>query len=100
MYKEAVKDGIDIASVHDAVVGNLVDTTTMRTYGRRAYAKAREADIIRGTLDLMRKRGMSRKTYNELMEEAVKRGLVRFEFTPEEILEELGGPYQYYGWGY
>jgi DNA-directed RNA polymerase len=100
IYKQAAKEGIDIASVHDAVVGNIADLDKMRSMGRRAYAGARSADVIRGTLKLMRNQGMSEDTYRALLKDAEERGLFAEEYTGEDILERKGSDYHYYGWDY
>lgn len=100
MYKYAEKDGIDISSIHDAVMGNLEDITKLRGYGKKAYAAAREEPIIRKTLELMKKEGMSDRTYRQLMKEAEARGLLRNDFTAKDILEEKGGDYFFYGFDY
>ena len=100
MYRKAAKEGVDMASVHDAVVSNLEDITTLRRYGREAYATARDSDVIQETLREMRKQGLSRQSYAELLELGTSSGLFLDDFLASEIIEDPTTEHHYYGWDY
>ena len=68
---------------------------------RNIYANALESRTIEKTLREMRRRGLSRKTYNELLDEAKRLGLINPEnkVTRKEILAPIKQGQDWYGIG-
>lgn len=99
VYKKADRANIGIASVHDAIVGNLEDMAPLKQFATEAYAEARSARVLQETLESMRKNGLSRANYLRLKKMAEDTGLFNDEFSASDILEVRGGTYDNYGWG-
>jgi hypothetical protein len=98
VYKQAIREGIDIGSIHDALVANLADISLVKDYGRKAYAQARQADAIRKTLREMRSQGLSKENYERLLKLAEDSGLLRDEFSAEDILRKNPN-LEFHAWG-
>ena len=92
---------MDTGTIHDAFFTNIGDATPARNALRTIYADALEGDTIRKTLREMRRQGLSRKAYNELLEEAKSRGLIDppNKLTRQDILETIKDGFDWYGIG-
>lgn len=95
------KNNVDTATIHDAFFTNIGVAGRARDALRTIYADALEGDTIRRTLKEMRRRGMSKKTYNELLDEAKRKGLIDppNALTREDILAPIPDGYDWYGIG-
>jgi len=95
------KNGVETATIHDAFFTNIGEARRAKTALRTIYADALEGDTIRKTLREMRKEGLSRKSYNELLEEAKRQGLIDppNKITRKDILEPLTENKDWYGIG-
>ena len=67
---------IGTATVHDAFFTNVADMLKARRELRSIYARAAESNTIKNTLDEMRKRGLPKTVYDELLKEAIELGLI------------------------
>jgi len=95
------KNDVDTGTIHDAFFTNIGDATPARNALRTIYADALDGDTIRKTLKEMRRQGMSKKAYNELLEEAKSRGLIDppNKLTRQDILETIKDGFDWYGIG-
>jgi len=95
------KNNIPTGTIHDAFFTNIGDVEKAKRALRTIYADALEGDTIRKTLKEMRKQGLSRKSYNELLKEAKELGLIDppNKITRKEILEPDTDFKEWYGIG-
>jgi len=97
----ARKNSVESATIHDAFFTNISEAKRAKNALRTIYADALEGDTIRKTLREMRRQGLSRKSYNELLAEAKRLGLLdpKNKITRRDILEPLSGNKEWYGIG-
>jgi len=95
------KNGVDTATIHDAFFTNISEANRAKTALRTIYADALEGDTIRKTLREMRKEGLSRKSYNELLNKARELGLIDppNKITRKDILAPIREGEDWYGIG-
>jgi len=95
------KNGVDTATIHDAFFTNISEANRAKTALRTIYADALEGDTIRKTLREMRKEGLSRKSYNELLAKAKELGLIDppNKITRKDILAPIREGEDWYGIG-
>jgi SPP1 gp7 family putative phage head morphogenesis protein len=95
------KNGIETATIHDAFFTNIGEARRAKDALRTIYADALEGDTIRKTLREMRKQGLSRKSYNELLKRAKDLGLIdpKDKITRKDILAPLREGEDWYGIG-
>jgi len=97
----ARKNNVDSATIHDAFFTNISEANRAKTALRTIYADALEGDTIRKTLREMRKQGLSRKSYNELLARAKELGLIDppNKITRKDILAPIKEGEDWYGIG-
>jgi len=95
------KNGVDTATIHDAFFTNISEANRAKDALRTIYADALEGDTIRKTLKQMRKEGLSRKSYNELLAKAKEMGLIDppNKITRKDILAPIREGEDWYGIG-
>jgi len=95
------KNGIETATIHDAFFTNIGEARRAKSALRTIYADALEGDTIRKTLLEMRKQGLSRKSYNELLQRAKDLGLIDppNKITRRDILAPIADGQDWYGIG-
>jgi len=95
------KNGVGTATIHDAFFTNIGVARQAKDALRTIYADALGGDTIRNTLKEMRKQGLSRKSYNELLRKAKEQGLIDPEnkITRQDILAPLRSGEDWYGIG-
>jgi len=95
------KNGVGTATIHDAFFTNIGVARRAKDALRTIYADALEGDTIKNTLREMRKQGLSRKSYNELLRKAKEQGLIDPEnkITRRDILAPLRSGEDWYGIG-
>jgi len=97
----ARKNNVDSATIHDAFFTNISEANRAKTALRTIYADALEGDTIRKTLREMRRQGLSRKSYNELLARAKELGLIDppNKITRKDILAPIKEGEDWYGIG-
>jgi hypothetical protein len=95
------KNKIPTASIHDAFFTNIGDAGLAKNALREIYADAVDGDTLLNTLKAMRKDGMKRSTYNNLVKEAKQLGLLNPEggITRKDILAPIPEGKSWYGIG-
>jgi len=95
------KNGVETATIHDAFFTNIGEARRAKSALRTIYADALEGDTIRKTLKEMRKQGLSRKSYNELLRKAKEQGLIDppNKITRRDILAPIAEGQDWYGIG-
>ena len=95
------KNGIETATIHDAFFTNIGEARRAKEALRTIYADALEGDTIRKTLREMRRQGLSRKSYNELLRKAKELGLIdpKDKITRRDILAPIREGEDWYGIG-
>lgn len=96
-----LKNNIQTGTIHDAFFTNIAEADKAKTALRTIYADALEGDTIRKTLKEMRKQGLSRRSYNELLQRAKDLGLIdpKDKITRQEILQAIPEGRDWYGIG-
>lgn len=69
-------NGIPTSTIHDAFFSNAADIMAARSALRKIYADSLKRNIIKDTLDEMRKRGLPKTIYDKYLEEAIESGLI------------------------
>ena len=94
------KEGKSTGTIHDAFFTNLAEADNAKAALRKIYADALEGDTIRRTLAEMRKEGLPKATYDELLAEAKQLGLIDppNPITREDILTDVPNK-DFYGVG-
>jgi hypothetical protein len=95
------KNNVDTGTIHDAFFTNISEARRAKDALRTIYADALEGDTIRKTLREMRKQGLSRKSYNELLQKAISLGLIDppNKITRKDILAPIKDGEDWYGIG-
>jgi hypothetical protein len=95
------KNKVGTGTIHDAFFTNISEANRAKDALRTIYANALEGNTIEKTLKEMRKQGLSRKSYNELRQEAIAQGLInpKNKITRSDILSPLSGNKDWYGIG-
>lgn len=70
------KNGVPTSTIHDAFFTNAVDMLKARTALRKMYSDSLKNNVIKMTLDEMRKRGLPKNLYDKYMNEAIELGLI------------------------
>jgi len=107
-------NNVATSTVHDAFFTNIADMLPGRSALRQIYAKVMDKNPIIMTLDEMKNRGLPQDIYDQLLNDAIDKGLVPVAgrsviggkvlteddiLTQEQVLEEV--PYDFennYGW--
>jgi hypothetical protein len=94
------KNNVDTGTIHDAFFTNIAEAQRSKDALRIIYADALEGDTIRKTLAAMRSAGMTKKTYQDLLAEAKRLGLIDppNRLTRKDILDTPEGT-EFYGVG-
>ena len=95
------KNNVETGTIHDAFFTNIAEADNAKTALRTIYADALEGDTIRKTLLEMRRQGLSRKSYNALLDKARKQGLIdpKNKITRKDILAPIPAGQDWYGIG-
>ena len=97
------RNNIPTATIHDAFFTNITYTPEVKKGLRVTYANALESNTIRETLRVMRKDGLSRKSYRRLLDRARREGLLDIKgsnrLTKKDITREIGSDEDWYGIG-
>ena len=96
-----LKNNVETATIHDAFFTNLGEARRAKDALRTIYADALEGDTIRKTLAEMLRQGLSRKSYNELLNKAKELGLIDppDKITRKDILAPILEGEDWYGIG-
>jgi SPP1 gp7 family putative phage head morphogenesis protein len=70
------KNNVMTSTVHDAFFTHISDMFDARAVLRKIYADTLRSSPIKATLDEMRKRGLPRDVYEQLLNEAIELGLI------------------------
>jgi SPP1 gp7 family putative phage head morphogenesis protein len=94
-------NNVGTGTIHDAFFTNIGDAQRARDALRTIYADALEGDTVRKTLSKMREEGLSRESYNALIQEAKDLGLIDppNKLTRKDILAPLKVGEDWYGIG-
>ncbi len=108
------KNNIQTSTVHDAFFANAADMLEARRALRQIYANMLNKNVIKMTLDEMRKRGLPKELYDKYLNEAIELGLIPVVgrsringvlmkdtdiLTDKDILEEIEDTFETdYGW--
>lgn len=95
------QNNIPTATIHDAFFTNIGDVTQAKNALRGIYADALEGNTLLKTLQELRKGGMSRASYEKLLQRAKEEGLLdpANGITREEVLAALKPGFDFYGIG-
>jgi hypothetical protein len=96
-----LKNNVETATIHDAFFTNIGEARRAKDALRTIYADALEGDTIRKTLAEMLRQGLSRKSYNELLNKAKELGLIDppDKITRKDILAPILEGEDWYGIG-
>jgi SPP1 gp7 family putative phage head morphogenesis protein len=97
----ARKNNVESGTIHDAFFTNIGEARRAKSALRTIYADALEGDTIRKTLKEMRRQGLSKKSYNELLRKAKEQGLIDpvNKITRKDILAPIQDGQDWYGIG-
>jgi SPP1 gp7 family putative phage head morphogenesis protein len=70
------QNNIQTSTIHDAFFTNAADMLKARRDLRKIYANALRNNVIKMTLDEMRKRGLPKSLYDQYLNEAIETGLI------------------------
>jgi SPP1 gp7 family putative phage head morphogenesis protein len=70
------ENGVPTSTIHDAFFANAADMLKGRNALRRIYAKMLSKNVVKGTLDEMRARGLPKEIYERYLDEAIEIGLI------------------------
>jgi len=89
------------ATIHDGFFTNLADSLDAKWQLRGIYAMAVEGDTLRKTLKQMRREGLSKESYNDLIRQAKTLGLLDpiNGITAVDILARIPEGWDFYGIG-
>ena len=90
---------MDTATVHDAIVQNINELPAGIDAMFRTYAKARDFNNVKATMDKLLEEGLPLELYKSYMEEAARLGFFDNGFTSSEILAKPKPGYDRYGFG-
>jgi hypothetical protein len=95
------RNNVDTATIHDAFFTNISEANRARDALREIYADAVESQTVLNTLKEMRRRGLSRQSYNRLVRLAREQGLIDPDnaITREDVLSPLTEGLDWYGIG-
>jgi hypothetical protein len=95
------KNNIPTATIHDAFFTNIGDVGKAKDALRVIYADALDGQTIRRTLQAMRDEGMSKETYEALLQRAIQDGLIDppNKITRAEVLAPIPKGMDWYGIG-
>jgi hypothetical protein len=95
------RNNIDTTTIHDAFFTSISDVVASKKALREIYAYSLEGDTIRNTLKAMVDEGMSKESYQRLLNKAKEEGLVDppNKITREEILKPIPPGMDWYGIG-
>lgn len=94
-------NNVSTGTIHDAFFTNVAEADNARTALRGIYADALDGDTIRKTLKEMQKQGMTRESYQALIEEATELGLIDppNALTRKDVLAPIPDGQDWYGIG-
>jgi hypothetical protein len=98
-HLEGRKLNMGTSTIHDAIFQNINELPEGINAMFRVYARARESNNIRKTMDALLADGLPRELYNSYLAEAERLGFFDKGFTPEEILAPLKPGFDRYGFG-
>ena len=95
------KNNVGTGTIHDAFFTNIGEARRAKDALRTIYADALEGDTIRKTLKEMRRQGLSKKSYDKLLADAKRLGLIDppNKITRKDILAPLRTGEDWYGIG-
>jgi SPP1 gp7 family putative phage head morphogenesis protein len=93
------RNGIETTTIHDAFFTNINDLDRSIQAILEIYADAANSNQIENTLKAMLANGLSRKSYNEFLEQARRQSMIGNPLTKEEILRPLKPGEDRYGIG-
>lgn len=70
------QNGVPTSTIHDAFFANAADMLRARNALRKIYAKMLDRNVIKMTLEEMRKRGLPEEIYQRYLNEAIDVGLI------------------------
>ena len=68
--------GIATSTIHDAFFANAADMLSGRNALRQIYANTLDKNVVKDTLDEMRRRGLPKAVYDQYMQEAIDIGII------------------------
>jgi SPP1 gp7 family putative phage head morphogenesis protein len=93
------KLGLGTSTIHDAIFMNINELDAGIDAMFQTYAKARDFNNVKATLDALRKEGLPNDLYKKYLQEAYDEGFISDGFTSDEILAPLKPGYDRYGFG-
>ena len=64
------------STIHDAFFANAADMLAGRNALRQIYANTLDKNVVKDTLDEMRRRGLPKKVYEQYLQEAIELGII------------------------
>jgi len=98
-HLEGRKLGFGTSSIHDAIFQNINELPGGIDAMFRVYARARDSENIRKTLDALLEDGLPREVYDRYLAEAEALGFFDRGFTSQEILATPGPGLMRFGFG-
>jgi len=98
-HLEGLKRGLGTSTIHDAIFMNINELEEGIDSMFEVYARARDFNNIKATLDALRKEGLPKDVYEKYLEEAYEKGFISEGFSSAEILQPLKPGYNRYGFG-
>lgn len=98
-HLEGRRLSMDTATIHDAIFQNINELPEGINAMFRVYAKARDFNNIKATLDALRKEGLPDDLYRKYLKEAEELGFFSDGFSSKEILQTPPVGYDRYGFG-
>ena len=68
--------GVSTSTIHDAFFANAADMLAGRAALRQIYANTLDKNVVKDTLDEMRRRGLPKALYDKYMQEAIELGII------------------------
>jgi len=98
-HLEGKKKGLGTSTIHDAIFMNINELEEGIDSMFEVYAKARDFNNIKATLDALRNEGLPDELYQKYLAEAHEKGFISEGFSSAEILQPLKPGYDRYGFG-
>ena len=68
--------GVATSTIHDAFFANAADMLAGRNALRQIYANTLDKNVVKDTLDEMRRRGLPKRVYEQYLQEAIELGII------------------------
>ena len=98
-HLEGKKRGLGTSTIHDAIFMNINELEEGIDSMFEVYARARDFNNIKATLDALRDEGLPNDLYKKFLKEAYDQGFISDGFSSAEILQPLKPGYDRYGFG-